>query len=114
MTRTVIELDREGHLNSLIKNKRSEDFKVLYYSKWDKYSTKVIEYVQSSWVAQKGDETLYIVNSWDLPHSFVAFNVTHVPCMVSSVRGRIRKEEYLPRVWNSLTGDFQARSNRAS
>ena len=114
MTRTIVELDREGLLNSLIKNKRSEDFKVLYYSKWDKYSTDILEYVQSSWINQKGYETLYLINSWDLPHSFVAFNVTRVPCMVSAVRGRIRKEEYLPRVWNSLTGEFQVRKNRAS
>ena len=114
MTREVITLEREGLLNSLIKNKRSADFKVLYYSKWDKYSTNLLEYVNSSWVNQKGDETLYLINSWDLPHSFVAFNVTSTPCIVSSVKGRIRKEDYLPRVWNSLTGEFRVRRNRAS
>jgi len=112
MTRVLVELNREGQLNSLIRSKRDEDFKVLYYSLWDKESTEIVENLRKEWVHKEGDETLFLVNSWDLPHSFVAFQVSKVPCLVSSVNGRIRKEDQPSRIWTSLNSRL-SRKNRA-
>jgi len=114
MTRSVVELDREGLLNSIIRNKKFEDFRVLYYSKWDPRSMELLEYINSEWVSREGDETLYIASSWDLPHSFVAFRVTQVPCLVRSIKGRIMKEDYFSRVQNFFNPRLLARKNRGS
>jgi len=114
MTRSVVELTREGLLNSIIRNKKNEDFRVLYYSKWDSRSTELLEYVNSEWMSKDGDETLYIASSWDLPHSFVAFKVTQVPCLVRSIKGRILKEDYFPRVQKFFKSHPLDRKNQGS
>jgi hypothetical protein len=107
MPRTIERIEREGILNNIFRKKREENFNVLYYSKWDDYSVKLLEHLDE-WVKQAGDETLHIVNSWDLPHSFVAYNVTQVPCLIQSIKGRIRKTEYLPYIYKSFNNRNRA------
>ena len=87
---------------------------VLYYSEWDKNSMKLLEYARNEWVLQKGDEILHVASSWDLPHSFVAFRVTQVPCLVRSERGRILKEDYFPRVHDFFSSRLLVRKNQGS
>jgi len=101
MPRTIEKLDKESILNNIFRRKKEENFNVLYYSLWDKHSDTLLEHLDK-WVTQEGDETLYIVNSWDLPHSFVAYNVTQVPCLIQAIKGRIRKTEYLPYIYKSF------------
>ena len=71
------------------------------------HSTTLLKHL-NKWVAEDGDETLYIVNSWELPHSFVAYNVTQVPCLIQAIKGRIRKTEYLPYIYKSFKCRGQA------
>jgi|TARA_R100000458_G_scaffold37579_1_gene35018 thiol-disulfide isomerase/thioredoxin len=101
MARKIERLQKESILNNIFRRKKEENFNVLYYSKWDKYSKTLLEHLDK-WVEQEGDETVYIVNSWDLPHSFVAYNVTQVPCLIQAIKGRIRKTEYLPYIYKSF------------
>jgi hypothetical protein len=101
MPRTIERLDKESILNNIFRRKKEENFNVLYYSKWDEYSDDLLNHLKT-WVTQDGNETLYIVNSWDLPHSFVAYNVTQVPCLIQAIKGRIRKTEYLPYIYKSF------------
>jgi len=107
MPRTIKRLDKESILNNIFRRKKEENFNVLYYSLWDKHSDNLLEHLDK-WVTQEGDETLYIVNSWDLPHSFVAYNVTQVPCLIQAIRGRIRKTEYLPYIYKSFKNQNRA------
>ena len=93
--------------DELSKAAKPPDFNVLYYSKWDKYSNQLLKHLDE-WVKGEGDETLYIVNSWDLPHAFVAYNVTQVPCLVQAIKGRIRKTEYLPYIYKSFKNQNRA------
>tara|TARA_R110000803_G_scaffold49048_3_gene102009 strand:+ start:2326 stop:2637 length:312 start_codon:yes stop_codon:yes gene_type:complete len=101
MPRTIEKLEKESTLNNILRRKREINFNVLYYSKWDKHSIELLKHLDE-WVTKEGDETLFIVNSWDLPHAFVAYNVTQVPCLVQAIKGRIRKTEYLPYVYKSF------------
>ena len=101
MARTIETLKKESILNNIFRRKKEENFNVLYYSKWDTYSKSLLEHLEK-WQEQEGDEKLYLVNSWDLPHSFVAYNVTQVPCLIQSIKGRIRKTEYLPYIYKSF------------
>lgn len=107
MPRTIKRLEKESILNNIFRRKKEENFNVLYYSKWDTHSKDLLKHLDT-WVTQKGDETLYIVNSWDLPHSFVAYNVTQVPCLIQAIKGRIRKTEYLPYIYKSFKIQNQA------
>jgi hypothetical protein len=101
MPRTIERLEKESILNNIFRRKREENFNVLYYSKWDTHSSTLLKHL-NKWVTEEGDETLYIVNSWDLPHSFVAYNVTQVPCLIQAIKGRIRKTEYLPYIYKTF------------
>ena len=107
MPRTIEIVEKESVLNNIFRKKKEKNFDVLYYSKWDKYSTNLLEHL-AEWVKQDGDETLHIVNSWDLPHSFVAYNVTQVPCLIQAIKGRIRKTEYLPYIYKSFNNRNRA------
>ena len=107
MPRTVERLEKESTLNNIFRRKREINFNVLYYSKWDNHSTELLKHLDK-WVKQDGDETLYIVNSWDLPHAFVAYNVTQVPCLIQAIKGRIRKTEYLPYIYKSFNNRNRA------
>lgn len=107
MPRVIERLEKESILNNILRRKREINFNVLYYSKWDSHSTKLLTHL-NEWVKQDGDETLYIVNSWDLPHAFIAYNVTQVPCLVQAIKGRIRKTEYLPYIYKSFNNRNRA------
>lgn len=107
MPRVIKRLEKEGVLNNILRRRREENFNVLYYSKWDEYSNRLLKHLDS-WAKQDGDETLYLVNSWDLPHAFVAYNVTQVPCLVQAIKGRIRKTEYLPYIYKSFNNRNRA------
>ena len=85
---------------------------VLYYSKWDKYSAALMEELEV-WKGKEGGEVLYTINSWDLPHAFMAFRVTSVPTLIYTFKGRVRTEKYLPRIYNHFNRR-KARRNRAS
>jgi len=102
MTREVKHVQKESFLNSIFRHKRSKDFTVLYFSKWDDKSVELISYLEEKWVEGKGDEIIYLVNSFELPHSFMAYSVTQVPCLVQGLKGKIRKTEYLPYIYKAL------------
>lgn len=95
MTRAVERVIKEGRVNYAIRNRKSSDFQILFYSLWDDESKKVMDAVEP-WKEGEGAETLLTVNSWDLPHAFMAFKVTKAPCLVTCNRGRIIKQDYLP------------------
>jgi len=97
-------LERENDLNKLIKyNKRKrENFSILFVSLWDKYSAKVVDKIKEKYTESKHGETLYIVDSFHMPHSFVIYQTTKVPHLVQLRRGDLISEDYLPHVMKAL------------
>lgn len=111
--RKVIKLTKESQLNALIRNKRDQDFTVLYHSLWDSHSDRLMKDVER-WSLKDGEETLYTITSWDLPHAFMAFRATKVPFLVYTSKGRVRKEGYLPRIYDYFNRQPKSvRRNRA-
>jgi hypothetical protein len=104
MSRQLQKVEKEGTVNSLIRNKKNKDFTILYYSLWDKMSSKVFKEAET-WVSKEGkkEETLHTVTSWELPHAFMAFSVTSVPSLVVCKRGKIFVESYPPRILDYLS-----------
>ena len=97
--RTLITLQTEKELNSVLKRRRSQNFVVLYHSLWDLYSQKVVKYADD-WAAQEGDETLYFVSSWDLPQSFSSFSITSTPALVHFKNKKVRVDIEYPKIYN--------------
>jgi thiol-disulfide isomerase/thioredoxin len=95
MSRTITRITKEGRVNYAIKNRKSKDFQMLFYSTWDELCQKMMGSAEK-WAQKEGDEDLLTVNSWDLPHAFMAFKITKVPCLVTCRRGRITKLDYAP------------------
>ena len=102
MARKINFVKKESFLNNVFRRKKEEDFLVLYYSKWDDRSLALLDYLLDEWVGKDGDETVHVVNSFELPHSFVAYRVTTVPCLIQAIKGRIRKTEYIPYIYEAF------------
>ena len=90
---------QEANLNSLLKNKKTESFVLLYHSEWCKNSNAILE-MAKEWVEKPGDEVLYVVSSWELPHAFAAFAVTAAPTVVIVDRGKVVVHVEYPKVYD--------------
>jgi len=98
MTRSIERITKEGRVNFAIKHRKSQNFQILFHSLWDEVSKDVMD-VAREWEKGDGNEILLTVNSWDLPHAFMAFKVTKAPCLVTCRRGRITKQDYVPLIY---------------
>lgn len=93
-------IEKEHQLNKLLKSYRKSDKKVgfLFYSQWDKWCVELINQLdQKSPV--KSESKLYLVNSFDTPHSFVIFNPSKLPYLVLSDNKTLYSTDYLPEIY---------------
>ena len=90
---------QEAVLNSLLKNKKTESFVILYHSEWCPYCEKILARAEE-WVKEAGDELLYVVSSWELPHVFSAFSVNSTPTVVEVANGRVSVHVEYPKVYD--------------
>jgi hypothetical protein len=95
---TMLTKERERELNLLLKNKKKRDFILLYYSEWCDRSAKVLGFVEK-WKEQEGEEHMYLISSWELPHAFAAFAITSAPSLVFVKRGKVTVKVEYPTVY---------------
>lgn len=101
-------LEKENDLNKILKdNKRNpKNMSILFVSQWDEMSNKLCDTMRTKWVVEDdsldGEEPLYIVNSFDMPHSFVIFRTTKVPHLVQLKNDSVISEDYFPKILESL------------
>ncbi len=86
--RTLKKLTTDSEVNEALKSKSETDILVLYHSLWDKRCAKILEMAEK-WAQQEGDETLYLINSWDTPECFSSFSITSVPSLLTTKNGRV-------------------------
>jgi len=98
-TLTKITAENERVLNRLLKNKKRENYILLYYSTWDEWCSRIVARAEE-WVKDEGDEQLYLVSSWDAPHAFAAFAITNAPAVCVVKKGRISVHVEYPRVYD--------------
>jgi hypothetical protein len=98
--KTYTILRKEGHLNSIMRNKEVRPFKILFYTEWDDVSRKVVSRVEETMekVGFGDCADLYLCSSWNVPHGFVAFRVAKTPCVVTSRKRGVSKVDYLPHI----------------
>lgn len=96
-------LTKENDLNKIIRKQKREKNKIsiLFISLWDKHSTDLVEKLKQKYSGKKG-EPLYIVDSFNMPHSFVIYNTTKLPHLVQLKRDNIHSEDYLSMIEKSL------------
>ncbi len=100
--RTLKKLQSEKELNAVLKERKRKNFSVLYYSKWCNWCNRILA-CADEWKEQEGNETVYLVNSWDLPESFSSFSITSAPSLVHLVNKKVRVDVEYPKIYNFFT-----------
>jgi len=97
-------LYKENDLNKVIKRfKRDSDpVSILFVSLWDEYCTGVVEKLKEKYQKNRKGETLYIVDSFRMPHSFVIFKTTKIPHLIQMRYDNTVSEDYLPHILKTL------------
>lgn len=96
----IIEIEKETDFNKALKQQKANKDKiyVLYHSLWDKLSKSLVENLKD-----KGtNKTIYLVNSFDTPHSFVIHGITKAPALVKITDKGYKVEDKLPAIYYSL------------
>lgn len=96
----VARIETEHQLNKIIKEIKQDGLHahILFVSLWDNHCNLLVEALED----YDGDDPVYIVNSWDTPHSFVIHSVTKTPTLVSMRGEKVLFEEWLPAIYRRL------------
>ena len=97
-------LEKENDLNKVIKRfkRDSHPVSILFISLWDEYCTGVVEKLKEKYSNISKGETLYIVDSFRMPHSFVIFKTTKIPHLIQMRFDNTVSEAYLPHILKIL------------
>jgi len=108
MTYKIKFLSRENQINRILRTQKRNKSKIaiLFYSKWDKASQEVLSDLMNleckDSVEHAKKINLYLVNSFQMPHSFVIFKTQKVPHLVMLNGDKISSIDYLPLVCKEL------------
>ena len=100
--RTLQKITTEKELNEVLKHRRNKTFAVLYHSLWDARCQAIVKLAEM-WAEKEGDETVYLVNSWDLPASFASFSISNAPSLVHLSNRKVKVDVEFPTIHNYFT-----------
>lgn len=105
---TLTFLSKENDLNKILRNqKRSKNtINLLFISLWDQHCTDLVDKIRENYSQSEGED-LYIIDSFNMPHSFVIYNTTKVPHLVNVSSRGIQSEDYLPMIMKALLPEKQ-------
>ena len=97
-------LRKENDLNKILSQQKvsKTNMSILFVSDWDRWCQNLTYELKKRYDGTEDGEKLYIVNSFDMPHSFVIYGSTKVPHIVKLKKGKIRSEFYLPNIYKQL------------
>ena len=97
-------LRKENDLNKILSQQKvsKSNMSILFVSDWDDWCSGLVEELKSKYGENEDGEKLYVVNSFDMPHSFVIYGSTKVPHLVRLKKGKVRSEFYLPNIYKQL------------
>lgn len=96
--RQIVNIKSEQDLSGLYLKKKKGSCLILYTSLWDKACQRLMEKVDS-WSKREGEETLYVINSWDTPAAFSMFMITSAPSLVAVKKGRVKVNVEFPTIY---------------
>jgi hypothetical protein len=102
-------LSKENDLNKIIRNHKKDQgyFSILFVSLWDEYCENLVRKLVEAHGANEDGQPLYIVDSFNMPHSFVIYNTTKVPQLVTVGGRSAQSEDYLPMIMKTLLPEKQ-------
>jgi len=97
-------LRKENDLNKILSQQKvnKQNMSILFISEWDDWCSGLVEELRNKYGEDEDGEKLYVVNSFDMPHSFVIYGSTKVPHLVRLKKGKVRSEFYLPNIYKQL------------
>lgn len=95
---------KENDLNKIIKGQKrtKERIHILFTSLWDKRSDLIMDKVGGKYKQSKRGVPIYVVDSFNLPHSFVIYNVQKTPCLVTLDKDKVECEEWISMIEKKL------------
>ena len=100
------EIDINRVLDRVSKQKKEGVYKnqtnFLFISLWDKWSKALVKKLESKYASDDAAKELYIVNSFDMPHSFTIFGVRRAPALVRIRQRKVVVIDRLPLVYSEL------------
>lgn len=105
MSYRLVKLTKENDLNRELRKQKREksELSILFVSPWDSYSQNLLKKLERRYRgASTSADPLYIVDSYNMPHSFVIFKSTVLPQLVRIRRHKVISEDYLPMVYTAL------------
>jgi len=95
----LIYLTRENQINKVLRDqkKNKSSIRILYLSEWDETSHSL-----NIRLGKYEGQTMFVVDSFNMPHSFVIFRVNKTPTLVSISPTKIEVESYTPRIYKEL------------
>lgn len=100
--RTLQKITTEKELNEVLKHQKNKSFSVLYHSLWGDRCKSIVALAEE-WKEREGNETVYLVNSWDLPASFASFSISNAPSLVHLSNRKIKVDIEYPTLYNYFT-----------
>lgn len=96
-------LYKENDLNKILKKYKlyKSSMALLYTSLWDKHSVELVNEIKKHEV----DVTkipLYIMDSFNMPHSFVIFKTVTTPTLVLNNRNKVLSEDWLSKIYLTI------------
>lgn len=100
----VKNLRKENDLNKILSSQKSNksSMSILFVSQWDPWSNQLMQSLEEKYGDNEKGERLFVVNSFDMPHSFVIYGSNKVPHLVRLRREKVRSEFYLPNIYKQL------------
>jgi len=97
-------LTKENDLNKIIREQKRSGEKIylLFTSLWDKLSIELVEKIKERYTEEDGKYFLYIIDSYNMPHSFVIYKTSGVPHLVILNRDRVYSDDYLSKIYVNL------------
>jgi len=97
-------LKKENDLNKILSQQKvnKTNISILFVSEWDRWCSDLVEELKNKYGENEDGEKLYVVNSFDMPHSFVIYGSNKVPHLVKLKKGKVRSEFYLPNIYKQL------------
>ena len=99
----IVKLKKENDLNRELRKQKRErgDISILFVSLWDKYCKAFMEKLEREYKnAPHNAKTLFVVDSHNMPHSFVIFNSSMLPHYVNIRRNKVTSIDYLPAIYD--------------
>ena len=98
MNYRLVKLYKENDLNRELRKQKKErgELSILFLSHWDKYSKELLSKLERKCDSSRPDaKLLYVVDNYNMPHSFIIFKSSIVPQLVTIKKHRVLSEDSL-------------------